>query len=156
MHNLWLVGLWTYQFLDISHIDWKRDEKQNKYGSILDKNGISRKRTKKPLSRLRKYENGIPQIWNRTEERRKRNRSDRDFFRPFSTRTAPLDACRLDDDASVHRPAGRPPVTTTGRHETNWWPQASGHQAYAYVRALHPWPRCTTLAKLGLSSTFLG
>ena len=80
MNNLWLVGLWTYQFLDISHIDWKRDKKRKKYGSIMDKNGISWKRTEKPLSRFRKYGNGIPQIRKRTEESRKRNGSGQDFF----------------------------------------------------------------------------
>ena len=80
MHNLWLVGLWTYQFLDISHIDWKQDEKRNKYGSILDKNGISRKWTEKPLFHFRKYRNGIPQIRKQTKESRKRNGSEQDFF----------------------------------------------------------------------------
>ena len=86
MHNLWLVGLWTYQFLDISHIDWKQDEKRNKYGSILDKNGISRKQTEKSVSCFRKYENGISQIRKRREENRKQNRSERDFsirFQPY-------------------------------------------------------------------------
>ena len=53
--------------------------------SILDKNGISWKRTEKPLSHFRKYGNGIPQIQKRTEESRKRNGSERDFFYPFST-----------------------------------------------------------------------
>jgi hypothetical protein len=61
----------------------KRDEKRNKYGSIPNKNEIPRKRTEKPLSRFRKHENGIPQIRKRVEQNRKRDESERDFFRPF-------------------------------------------------------------------------
>jgi len=86
MHNLWLVGLWIYQFLDISHIDWKRDEKQNKYGSILDKNRISRKWTEKPVFRFGKYGNGIPRIWNgpkKVENGIGRNRNFSVRFQPY-------------------------------------------------------------------------
>ena len=60
---------------------WKR----NKYGSIPCKNGISRKRTEKPHFYFRKYGNGIPQIWKQTDKNRKRNGSERKYFRPFST-----------------------------------------------------------------------
>jgi hypothetical protein len=83
MHSWWLVGLW-YQFLDISHIDWKRDKKWNKYGSIPDENGIPRKRTENPSPvsifteiGSHKYGNGQNKVENGTG----RNMI---FFGPFS------------------------------------------------------------------------
>jgi hypothetical protein len=52
-----------------SHIDLKRDEKRNKYESILDENGISQKRTEKPCKykiKPHRYENEWTKVKNGT------------------------------------------------------------------------------------------
>ena len=68
----------------------KTDEKRNKYRSSPCKNKIPRKRTEKPHFYFRKYGNGIPQIRKQTDKNRKRNGSEREYFRPFSTLVAVL------------------------------------------------------------------
>jgi hypothetical protein len=65
-----------------------------KNGINTGENRIPQKRIEKPLSHFRKYGNRTLQIRKRTDKSEKRNGSEREFLRPFST---------LDTHTSVQR-----------------------------------------------------